>query len=157
MAPGSDGTGLDLNGEEEVVLEFTINSSWVTAECELVAFIQDLDSKEIQQGIKVMVTELESEGVSDVAQTPQSTALGINYPNPFNPSTSITYDIVQPGPVSLVVYNIVGEKVATLVDELQISGNYEVTFDAGHLPSGLYFYQLTTVEFDATRKMMLVK
>lgn len=157
MAPGSDGTALALTGEEEVELEFTINSSWVTAECELVAFIQDLDTKEIQQGIKVMVTELESQGVSDLSQQPQSTSLGINYPNPFNPSTSISYRLAQPGPVSLVVYNISGELVTTLVDAVQISGNHEVTFSAPELPSGLYFYQLSTPNFTATRKMMLVK
>ena len=80
-----------------------------------------------------------------------------NYPNPFNPKTRITYTIAKSGKVNLEVYNILGEKVATLVDEYKPSGDYNIEFDASQLSSGLYFYTLSTKDFQNTRKMMLLK
>ncbi|MBI5402983.1 MAG: T9SS type A sorting domain-containing protein [Ignavibacteriae bacterium] len=80
-----------------------------------------------------------------------------NYPNPFNPSTNIRYQITNNKYVSLKVYNILGKEVATLVNEKQTPGVYEVTFDAGGLPSGIYFYKLQAGDFSEVKRMVLVK
>jgi hypothetical protein len=83
--------------------------------------------------------------------------LNQNYPNPFNPSTVISYSIPSQSKVTLKVYNILGSEVATLVDENKPAGNYNVTFNAARLSSGVYFYQLKAGNFVSTKKLMLVK
>jgi hypothetical protein len=80
-----------------------------------------------------------------------------NYPNPFNPSTKISFDILEQSPVELAVYDIQGKKVVTLVNETLESGNYSVEFNAGNLPSGTYLYKIVAGEFSDSKKMMLVK
>jgi len=83
--------------------------------------------------------------------------LGQNFPNPFNPVSRIEYEIPERTHVSLKVYGILGNEVATLVDEIKPSGNYAVEFDAHNLSSGVYIYQLRTNSFVQTRKMILTK
>jgi hypothetical protein len=80
-----------------------------------------------------------------------------NYPNPFNPNTSIKYSIAADGVVNLSVYNLIGEKVATLVNEQKQAGSYDVNYDASLLSSGIYFYKLQAREFVQTKKMILMK
>jgi hypothetical protein len=80
-----------------------------------------------------------------------------NYPNPFNPSTIIAYSIKKSGYVSLIIYDILGNKVATLVSEDKPAGNYEVEFDADGLPSGMYLYTLTSGNFVTAKKLILTK
>jgi hypothetical protein len=80
-----------------------------------------------------------------------------NYPNPFNPVTTINYFIPSQGNVKLEVYNILGQKVATLVNEVKPSGRYSVEFNAGRYSSGIYIYQLTSGKNTLTRKMLLLK
>jgi len=80
-----------------------------------------------------------------------------NYPNPFNPSTIVEYNIQEAGLVSLKVYDVLGEVVATLVNEEKVVGNHSVTFNAGNLPSGVYFYIIKAGNFISTKKMMLAK
>ena len=80
-----------------------------------------------------------------------------NYPNPFNPSTSIRYAILKAGQVKLRVYSVTGKLVASLVDEYKPAGNYTVNFNAANLPSGVYFYRLTSGSFVENKKMILLK
>lgn len=80
-----------------------------------------------------------------------------NYPNPFNPSTKISYQIPENSFVSLVVYNTLGQKVAELVNEHQSSGKYSVQFNATNLPSGVYIYKIQAGEFSSVKKMLLTK
>jgi hypothetical protein len=84
-------------------------------------------------------------------------ALEQNYPNPFNPSTLIKYSIPEEGMVSLHVYNLLGEKVATLVNEIQKAGRHEINFDASQLSSGVYFYSIEAGNFKSIKKMLLMK
>ena len=88
---------------------------------------------------------------------PQEYLLEQNYPNPFNPSTKIRYSIPSNEFVTLKIYNILGSEVATLVNQKQASGSYEVSFNATDLTSGIYFYQISTSNFTQVNKMMLVK
>jgi hypothetical protein len=83
--------------------------------------------------------------------------LNQNYPNPFNPSTTIEFALPTPGFVTLSVYNILGEKVATLVSEELAAGSYKYEWDATELTSGIYFYSLSAGEFVSTKKMILMK
>ncbi len=80
-----------------------------------------------------------------------------NYPNPFNPSTIVEYNLQEAGLVSLKVHDVLGKEVATLVNEEKAVGNHSVTFDAGNLPSGVYFYTIRAGNFISTKKMILAK
>lgn len=90
-------------------------------------------------------------------EVPKTYALQQNYPNPFNPVTVIKYSIPQTSAVKLIVYNITGRAVKTLVNLVMNAGNYEVNFDASNIASGVYFYKFEARSFVETRKMMLIK
>jgi len=83
--------------------------------------------------------------------------LAQNYPNPFNPSTKITYTLGERSAVTLKVYDVLGNEVASLVNTTQEAGKHDVTFDAGKLASGLYVYTLNAGNFTSSKKMMLLK
>ncbi len=89
--------------------------------------------------------------------SPKSFVLEQNYPNPFNPSTIIRYSVPKDGMITLSVFNLLGEKVATLVNGMVKAGSYEVSFDASALAAGIYLYKLESADFSNTRKMMLIK
>jgi len=80
-----------------------------------------------------------------------------NYPNPFNPSTIISYQIPDDGLVTLKVFDALGREVKTLVNEFKSQGKYSVSFDASNLTSGVYFYQLRAGDFVSIKKMILMK
>jgi len=103
--------------------------------------------------------ELSMDVVSDVEDQTQPLTFQLeqNYPNPFNPSTRIKYQIAENDFVSLKVYDVLGNEVATLVNEEQTMGNYSATFNASSLSSGTYFYKLQTGSFVETKKMVLMK
>jgi hypothetical protein len=88
---------------------------------------------------------------------PEAYALEQNYPNPFNPSTTISFSLPHAGQVSLKVFNMLGQEVATLVDGNHTAGTYQVQFNATGLSSGVYFYKLTSGDFSQVKKMTLVK
>lgn len=90
-------------------------------------------------------------------QIPQAYSLGQNFPNPFNPSTTINFSVPAEGYVSLKVFNTLGQEVATLVNGVRSAGTYTATFDASGLSSGMYFYTIQTKGFMQTKKMVLTK
>ncbi|NOX17711.1 MAG: T9SS type A sorting domain-containing protein [Chlorobi bacterium] len=92
-----------------------------------------------------------------VIGAPKKFNLEQNFPNPFNPSTIISYSIPEGSFVQLSVFNILGQKVAQIVNERKEAGTYKINFDASALQSGIYFYQITTDKFSEVKKMMLVK
>ena len=98
-------------------------------------------------------------GVAEIpGNVPSEFSLGQNYPNPFNPTTKINFSLPKQSKVTLTVFNILGEKVVTLLDNASTNaGSYEVQLDASKLASGIYFYQLATPSFSATHKMMVLK
>lgn len=88
---------------------------------------------------------------------PQEFALFPNYPNPFNPSTTIKYNLAKAQVVTLKIYNVLGQEVTTLVSRRQNAGYYEVNFNADRLASGVYYCVLRTNDFNAVQKMLLLK
>ncbi len=93
----------------------------------------------------------------DHQSLPQSFSLAQNYPNPFNPSTQISFVLPKRSKAELEVFNVLGQRVATLVNEVLPAGEHTVTFDASLQPSGIYFYRLTHNEGSETKKMVFLK
>jgi hypothetical protein len=88
---------------------------------------------------------------------PSRIGLYQNYPNPFNPSTTIRYELARGGEVSLRVYDLFGREVVILVDGVKPAGTYEVNFDAGAWPGGVYFYRLQAGRSGLVKKLVLLK
>jgi hypothetical protein len=115
----------------------------------------DLDGTEhFSDPVRVTVT---TTGVGEDPSTPSAFALHQNYPNPFNPKTVISYQSPVASRVRLVVYDMLGREVATLMDGMMGPGRHEVPFDATGLASGIYMYRLTAGERVESRKMLLMK
>ena len=102
-----------------------------------------------------IVSSVEEEQIEDLVPTGYS--LSQNYPNPFNPTTTFRYSVPQTSKVVIKVYDILGNEFATLIDEEKSIGTYELTWNAGRLPSGVYFYQLKAGDYVNTKKMLLIK
>jgi hypothetical protein len=83
--------------------------------------------------------------------------LSQNYPNPFNPTTTIRFNLPEAGNVKLTLFNILGQEIKTLVNEVKEAGTYTINFNASELNSGMYIYKIETGSFTQTRKMTLVK
>jgi hypothetical protein len=104
-----------------------------------------------------------AETVTDVptdlpaAAIPRNFRLEQNYPNPFNPSTTIRFAIARKVHVTLSIYNLVAQKMITLINREMIPGEYEIRFNAQDLPSGVYFFRLDAGTFSQTRKLILLK
>jgi hypothetical protein len=100
------------------------------------------------------VTFIEEEEIDEILTDYK---LSQNHPNPFNPLTTIKYQIPKLSFVTLKVYDVLGSEIVTLVNEEKSAGNYELKFYASELPSGIYLYQLTAGSFVKTKKMILLK
>ncbi len=91
------------------------------------------------------------------SEAPSTYALHEAYPNPFNPTTTLSFDLAKAGQVSLTVFNVVGQQVATLVNERMTAGSYSTTLDASSMTSGVYFVRMQADGFNAVQKVMLLK
>ena len=120
------------NWAAQQVVEHDTISSWLT--------------KGITTGVK-----------NEPTAVPAKFDLAQNYPNPFNPTTTINYSVPQTGAVSLKVYNLLGQEVATLFTGVQQIGNHSVTFDGSKFASGIYFYRLQAGTNSMTKKLVLMK
>jgi hypothetical protein len=111
-------------------------------------------------GVNVIVRDT---GTGEVSPSGYRFELHQNYPNPFNPTTTIRYSLAEPSNIRLTVWNLIGQRVATLVSTSQDAGTYAATFDASRLSSGMYFYTIEAISHDGsgnwtdTRKLMLIK
>ncbi len=100
--------------------------------------------------------------MTDRVPLPEGFTLSQNYPNPFNPETVISYGLSEANHVKISIYNVIGQNVRTLVDELKPAGSYSVKWDgkneAGNqVTNGVYFYRMEAGNFSSTRKLMLMK
>ena len=121
-------------------------ASWQAQETAELADIQSVLNTGKTTGVATAPQEL-----------PQTFQLQQNYPNPFNPSTVISYSIAKAGNVTLKVYNMLGQEVATLVNGYQTANTYHVNFNASGLASGVYIYELRSGSNVASGKMLLMK
>jgi hypothetical protein len=147
LGPDSTGCVADWNDNEQAIGSNHIINLFSTA-----WYCETLDTFGTM-GEKNFVTDVPK----NVENLPTDYALDQNYPNPFNPNTKISFSIPVEGFVALDVYNSIGQKVATLVNENKTAGSYEVNFNAANLSSGVYFYKLTSGSFINTKKMILMK
>jgi hypothetical protein len=93
----------------------------------------------------------------ELSDLPEKFDLKQNYPNPFNPTTKIAFDLPQAASVELVVFDMLGRKVATLVSERMTAGTHTMDFNASSLASGMYIYRIEAGSFTSIKKMMLIK
>jgi len=100
-----------------------------------------------------------SQTISELVKslTPNTFRLSQNHPNPFNPTTTLRYQIPEASSVNLKIFDVLGNEVATLVNETKPAGEYQIVFDGTNVPSGIYFYKLTAGKYSETRKMILMK
>jgi hypothetical protein len=89
-------------------------------------------------------------------EAPRNFALYQNYPNPFNPTTIIRFDVPLAGMVTLKIFNVLGNEIATLVHGKAEAGNHEIHWEAGRVPAGIYFYRLQTHNQSLTRKLIII-
>jgi hypothetical protein len=90
-------------------------------------------------------------------QLPTVFSLAQNYPNPFNPVTQINYSVPKTSLVKMIIYDVIGREVITLVNDVKMPGNYSVPFDASNIASGVYFYKMVSGDFTDVKKMVLIK
>ena len=133
----------------------TISYTWLTKD-----HLQTLSADSSDNGmgkITQMVSEEAATSITDLNETPGIFLLEQNYPNPFNPTTTIRYDLPKQSYVTLKIYNILGEEVATLVNGIKQAGSYNEVFNASSLSTGVYVYTLATDEFVSSKKMVIIK
>ena len=139
----------------------SVSFSWFTRE----GYFVDVDPKDkVPVGSSIVASTLSYSsiittptGVSREETIPSSPQLSQNYPNPFNPSTTIEYVMPKRGFARLTVQNVLGQEVASLLNGFQEAGRHSIRFEANGLPSGVYFYRLTTRDHVSIGKMNLVK
>jgi hypothetical protein len=111
----------------------------------------------ITHGSDKIFTTMAPTGLLLQDQSPEIFAVHQNYPNPFNPSTQITFSVPKATDVTLKIYDILGQEIATVVNERKQPGEYNVTWNAEGVPSGVYFYRIVAGEFIETKKMVLIR
>ena len=157
---------INVNGVRVDTVQFTAASSSLWYDTTIyVNMVQDTNTIQMQLfwgwmyldylAVPTSLISTLVDGKND--NTPKSFTLQQNYPNPFNPSTTIRYSLPQSGQVKLIVYDVLGRQVATLIDEKKSAGVYNVSFNAARLTSGVYFYRLNIGAYTDTKKMILLK
>lgn len=164
----------------QATMNDTLNSNYLTADSGLIAYYRFDKLENLGVGNDGLVDDVRDLSISashgdlvgDAFLIPSNTIVGIdmetnlnpdnfslkqNYPNPFNPNTKIKYELNIKANVNITIYNINGRKIKTLVNQVQNSGEYTVSFDATGLASGIYIYKLKTDSFKQSRKMLLVR
>jgi hypothetical protein len=108
-------------------------------------------------GMSGVVSVMDPVGVSDQKLVVNKFVLEQNYPNPFNPSTVIRYQTAEKSNVTLTVYNSIGRKISTLLNEVKSKGTFTIEFNGSNLPSGIYYFRLQAGTFTDTKKMVLLR
>jgi len=148
-------------GEVPPVQDGVLQMSWRPVAANIMEVVID----SVANGEQVALSEIEVMGkvkevttnIKEDKAVPQVFMLEQNYPNPFNPETQIRYHLPAAGPTKLAIFNLMGQEVLALVNGWQDAGAYTIQVDATHLPSGIYFYRLTSHDLHQTRKMVVSK
>ena len=149
---------IGFNGTSQIVVDQTTTStghSYVTAEGWPMT---PMPAPQYDFLLRLEVVDLSSVEELGFNPVPQDFALEQNFPNPFNPQTTISYSLAKPGNIKLIIYNILGREVETLINEQQLPGAYYLRWVADeNLPAGIYFCRLQADNFVQTKKMTLMK
>jgi hypothetical protein len=163
MLPSPDGQPITLTVGQTIIdtIRFSTVSPEVIDNLNLIAFVQSDFNKRVVQCATIKISDLLQEDVSDNIATPRSFALSQNYPNPFNAQTRIDFS-TDGGNASLEIFNIIGAKIATVVDRNFGPGSYSVIWDGRDqtgrpISSGTYFYRLTNNGIHQTMRMTMLK
>ncbi len=159
--------GFDLEGEQNYTIEsgeskvFSISHTPVAGE-ELTDTITITSNDPNNNSMTITVTVSNVTGIDGEESLPLQTALNGNFPNPFNPTTNISFALKKSSNISIDIYNILGQKVTTLINEYKLAGNYSITWEGtdsnNHkVASGVYFYRMKTDNYTNTKKMLLMK
>lgn len=169
MVTTPNGEPITISASQKFTKTFTLSNDLNTSNVSFLVFVQNATTLEVHQAEEISYSAL---GTTDITeeQINYEFKLEQNYPNPFNPTTTIAFTIpafFHPSPyqgegprerlVSLTVYNLLGQEIATLVKGNLNPGSHKVKFDAANLPSGIYFYTLSAGGFTLTKKLTLVK
>jgi len=159
MLPDAGGMPISVNvgSTKEFSQKVNLQSIWIPDSLSVVVFIQSKSEKTVYQSSRIRYSSIVTSINKNNKLQPTQFKLDQNYPNPFNPSTVISYQLAVGSHVTLNVYDILGNEVATLINGQKPAGNYSVKFNASNLSSGVYFYQLKTGNFIRTKKMILLK
>jgi hypothetical protein len=145
-------------GLQEFVYRYKFESAWVDSNLFSIAFVQNDITKEVinasSSRFKIRPTSIDD---SKSYNLPNCITLFDNYPNPFNPSTLISFSLPKASKVSLIVYDNLGRVVKILVNEDKPAGKHQMSFNASELSSGIYFYTLRADNFTETKKLILIK
>ena len=163
MLPDANGSAITITQGQTVNIPrtITLGTGWIANDCKVIVFVQNNTDKKVQNAEVINVgvlTDVEDSGTG----IPSEFALTQNFPNPFNPSTTIKYALSEKSFVSLKIYNMLGEEVRTLVSQDRTAGFHETQWDGRgndgrEVPSGVYLYQMTAGKFSEARKMILLK
>jgi choice-of-anchor B domain-containing protein len=148
-----------LSASESEIIDVTFNSAGLVKNQLYTGYIT-VTTNDLQNPFVIIPVTMytgDPSSIQNEDENPRSFSLEQNYPNPFNPSTTIKYSIPTSEFVTFKVYDVLGNEVATLIDEYKPAGSYEIEFDGNGLSSGIYFYKLQAGSFTETKKMILMK
>ncbi len=151
-------TGSDIDMSAVTSYTFTAEANAASKKgTVLLPAVAESESNNAENRFGITITPNTSVGIDDEIDAPTEFALGQNYPNPFNPTTNIQYSVGEAGPVNITVYNVMGQKVAELLNTTKSAGSYQVSWNATGQASGIYYYRLTAPGQVLTRQMTLIK
>ncbi len=159
-------TFLDNKTGEEIIMDENFSYSFSQGE---ISLSSDKSASKLSKSLSVdnnsdeaprftiTLNKGKATNLDERSEIPEAFTLEQNYPNPFNPTTSIQYSVAEAGAVSLTIYNVMGQKVETLVSGTKAAGTYRVSWDAANMASGIYYYRLHAGNQVLTRQMTLIK
>ncbi len=150
------GSNIDMSEVDSYVFMAEANSA-SKSKSVLLPVVAESESNDAENRFGITITPNTSVGIDDELDSPTKFALDQNYPNPFNPTTNIQYSVGEAGPVTITVYNVMGQKVAELLNTTKSAGSYQVSWNATGQASGIYYYRLTAPGQVLTRQMTLIK
>lgn len=160
MFPDASGKSfsISLNQTVQVDVSTSINGEiWNLNELGYLVFIQDAQTKTVHQSEYMTYDQIVTTDVKTEATRPSNYSISQNFPNPFNPSTTIKYTLPEATNVNIKIFNVIGKEIASLVNEEKQAGNHQSEFNASNLPNGVYFYRIIAGKFSETKKMILLK
>ncbi len=150
------GSNIDMSEVDSYVFMAEANSA-SKSKSVLLPVVAESESNDAENRFGITITPNTSVGIDDELDSPTKFALDQNYPNPFNPTTNIQYSVGEAGPVTITVYNVMGQKVAELLNTTKSAGSYQVSWNATGQASGIYYYRLSAPGQVLTRQMTLIK